>query len=102
MDPLSSEVGLRDLRKYFPSAVGLHYIQQEEDGSERLISVSQSFMIESDHNQNNYLGELQFSPPVLGSGQIYYVTEKVVEVRRKSWIPVIDMSFSPGTRQWTR
>ena len=82
---------------------GLHYIQQEEDGSERLISVSQSFMIESDHNQNNYLGELQFSPPVLGSGQIYYVTEKLVEVRRKrSWIVVIDLSFSPGTRQWTR
>ena len=93
VDPVSSEVGLKLLQRYFPSAVGrldcsfdpscnssppgLHYIQQDEDGRQRLMSVRQSFCL---NRNNNWVDHTKFSPPIVGSNLIYYVTEDCVEV----------------------
>lgn len=79
VDPVSYEVDLKEIKKFFPSVVGLHYIEEREDASLRLVSVNQSVSIDCDENRNNYFGHLRFLPPIVGSRQTYYVTEKQVE-----------------------
>ena len=98
VDPVSRQIGLSDIRQYFPAAdgesdlaiidhqsssfssSGLHFIQQKGDGTQRLVSVCQSFSISEDKNGNICYGDKKFIPPSLGFSQIYYVTERGIQV----------------------
>ena len=101
VDPVSRQIGLSDLRQYFPAAdgelashlvssqssaassAGLHFIQQKGDGSQRLVSVCQSFSVSEDQNGNICYGDKKFIPPSLGYQQMYYVTERGIQVEVK-------------------
>lgn len=98
VDPISRQVGLNDIREYFPAAdgelhqliitfillsLGLHFIQQKADGTQRLVSVCHSFGIVEDQNENICYGDKKFIPPTLGLNRIYYVTERGIQIEVK-------------------
>jgi hypothetical protein len=91
VDPVSRQVGLSDIRQYFPAADGLHFIQQKGDGRQRLVSVCQSFSISEDKNGNICYGDKKFIPPSLGFSQIYYVTERGIQVEAEEMAEVENM-----------
>ena len=66
---------------HLPSSFsGLHFIQQKGDGTQRLVSVCQSYKISEDQNGNICYGDKTFIPPSLGFNRIYYVTERGSQV----------------------
>jgi len=91
VDPVSRQIGLSDIRQYFPAADGLHFIQQAGDGTQRLVSVCQSFSISEDQNGNICYGNKKFIPPSLGFQQIYYVTERGIQLETEEMAEVENM-----------
>ena len=80
-------------------------MQQKGDGTQRLVSVCQSFGISEDPSGNIRYGDKKFLPPRLGLDQIYFVTERGIQLEVKLSVKLIFQHFdSPPfrPRRWLK